>query len=280
MKIFPILIYIIIPIQIFAQSSDSLFTTKAIKDFGDYLFEQKDYLRAAMELERYLYMISEDDDSTLFKIGLCHQLRGRYDFAVEAFLQIVNKNSSGLNYTSRHAVFYNLSKLEKWEEIKSIGYENDEEFVFYYLADIMMDAAPKDSEYFQSIHEDSLKDQLLELENYRQKLKQKSPLLASTLSALIPGLGKVYINRAGDALYSFSMINLAALVSYKAFESALYVSGVITSGITVSFYLGTVYGSYIGAKLHNQQIYHDWRERLEKLNPVNKGPYWRQWVSE
>ncbi len=280
MKKLQIFIYIIITIQIFAQSSDSLFTTKAIKDFGDYLFEQKDYLRAAMELERYLYMVDEDDDSTLFKVGLCHQLRGRYDFAVDAFNKILNKGSSGLDSISRLAVFYNLSKLEKWKEIKSIGYENDNEFVFYYLADVMLDEAPKNKAYFYPVHEDSIEAELLELENYRQKLKQKSPLLASTLSALIPGLGKVYINRAGDALYSFSMINLAALVSYKAFESALYVSGVITSGITVSFYLGTVYGSYIGAKLHNQQIYHGWRERLEKLNPVNKGPYWRQWVSE
>ena len=280
MKKFLIFVYIIIPVYIFAQSSDSLFTPKAIKDFGDYLFEQKDYLRAAMELERYLYMVGEDDDSTLFKIGLCHQLRGRYDFAVKAFLQIVNKNSSNLNSTSRRAVFYNLSKLEKWEDIKSLSYKNDEEFVFYYLADVMLDAVPKDREYFQSIHEDSLKDQLLELENYRQNLKKISPLLASTLSALIPGLGKVYINRTGDALFSFTMINLAAFVSYKAFKSALYISGVITSGITLSFYLGTVYGSYIGAKLHNQQIYHDWRELLEKLNPVNKEPYWRLWVSE
>ena len=271
---FLFLLILYLPFYLSAQSFDSIYVPNKIKAFGNHLFEQKDYLRAAMELERYLFLSGGKDDSTLFKIGLCHQLRGRNDFAVDVFLKIANSSKGDLGLTSRLAVSYNLAKIENWEEIKALGHSNDETFYFYYLADVMIDPFPRDTSYFNNIRERSFRKQLLELEENRHGIKPKTPLLASILSTVVPGLGKFYLNRSGDALFSFVMTNLSAFATYKAFKSNRNITGVVTSGMTLSSYFGTIYGSYIGAKLFNKQLYNKWRVKLDKLNPVEKESYW------
>lgn len=279
-RIFLIVLFLV-PHILFSQSINTAgFVPMQIKQFGLYLFQQKDYLRAAMELERYLYMISQPDDTVEFLIGLSHQLRGAHQYAVQEFRKIAERDSSSLCHTARLALFYNLSQLEDWETIKHLNHRDDCEFFYYYLAEIKSNSDPKDPEWFSAVNDSQLREQLIELEAARQKLNSKSPILAATFSGIIPGSGKFYIKRSGDALFSFGMINLFGLVAFKAFEANLVVTGVITSGLSLSLYLGTIYGSYIGAQIYNQHLYDDWQKQLENLDPILKNPYWKLWVKE
>ena len=251
-----------------------------MKDFGLYLFQQKDYLRAAMELERYRYLEKTMDDSVVFTIGLCHQFRERYDFAAESFQELADADSGIFKETARLAVLYNYYKLEQWQNILDFGSRNDNEFYFHYLASVKLDQSVRNDSFFHEITDDSLRQKLITLENKRANNRPKSALLAGTLSTLIPGLGKVYIRRPGDALFSFGMIDLFALLTYKAFQADLIVTGVVASGLTLSLYLGTIYGSYLGAELYNRHLDDDWQKELTKLDPVNRDPYWLPWQKE
>jgi len=263
-----------------AQTSSSEFEPYKIKAFGLYLFQHKDYLRAAMELERYRYFEKMQDDSVDFIIGLCHQFRERYDFAAASFRELADADSGIFKATARLAVLYNYAILEQWQEIIERGYNSDDEFYFHYLASVKLDSSTRSDSFFQKINNDSLRKQLISLEQNRNQARPKSPLLAATLSTLVPGLGKVYIHRPGDALFSFGMIDLFALLTYKAFQSELIVTGVLSGGLTLSLYLGTIYGSYLGAELYNRNLNNDWQKQLTKLNPVRHNPYWVTWQKE
>ncbi|MBU4444049.1 hypothetical protein KJ656_03060 [bacterium] len=248
-----------------------------ILEFGNYLFEQKDYLRAAIEYERFLYLSNTQNDTIIFRTGLCHQFRERYDYAIDSFKKVVRSDSSNLYSTARLAIMYNYSKLQKWNDIRSFGYQNDNEFFFYYLATMELDSIEWDPDLFNNVMDDSLRSALYRIDSERHRIKPKSALFSSVLSTIIPGLGKAYIKRSGDALFASGMTGFAALVSLKAFEANLIITGVITSGITLSFYLGTIYGSYIGAQLYNESLKENWIDHLEEFNPVTKNPYWLAW---
>ena len=248
-----------------------------ILEFGNHLFKQKDYLRAAIEYERFLYLSNEQNDTILFKTGLCHQFRERYEYAIESFKKVIQSDSSNLISPARLAIMYNYSKLQKWDDIRSFGYQNDDEFYFYYLATMELDSIEWDPDLFNNVLDDSLRSALYRIDSERHRIKPKSALFSSVLSAIMPGLGKAYIKRSGDALFASGMTGFAALVSWKAFEANLIITGVITSGITLSFYLGTIYGSYIGAQLYNESLKEKWFEYLEEFNPVTKNPYWLTW---
>ncbi len=248
-----------------------------ILEFGDHLFKQTDYLRAAIEYERFLYLSNTQNDTIIFKTGLCHQFRERYDYAIESFKKVVRSDSSSLYSTARLAILYNYSKLHKWDNIRSFGYQNDDEFYFYYLATMELDSIEWNPNLFNHVKDDSLRSALYRIDSERHRIKPKSALFSSILSTIMPGLGKAYINRSGDALFASGMTGFAALVSYKAFEANLIITGVITSGITLSFYLGTIYGSYIGTQLYNESLKRNWFDHLGGFNPVTKNPYWLTW---
>jgi len=277
-----ILFLLIIPLQ-----ANDLSTNPAkVLQFANFLFEQEDYLRAAIEYERYLFLTDQQNDTILFKTGLCHQFRQRYDYAVESFDRILNNQNSPLTQSARLAVLYNYAQQQNWSAIQVRGFQNDAEFFFYYLASLKMDSVRSvkgwtfnrwDMGLFEKVQDDSLRAALIAIENQKQQIKPKSPIVASFLSTILPGLGKAYIDRPGDAIFAGFMTSFAAIVAWRAFESNLLVTGVITSGMTLSFYLGTIYGSYIGAQLYNESLREKLTEKLEQLNPVQRNPYWLKW---
>jgi len=276
------LLLAIIILAFFGQLSASELSTdsKKVLEFADHLFKTEDYLRAAIEYERFLFLSDSDNDTILFKIGLCHQFRERYDYAVQSFSRIVNLETSELIDASRIAVLYNYYKLQDWAAIQDFDFQNDAEFYFYYLASLHRDSVSVDFNGFENITEDSLRSVLLNIEHNRSHVKQKSPFLSSLLSAVVPGLGKTNIKRPGDALFSFGMTGFAGLVTWQAFKANLLITGIVSSGITLSFYLGTIYGSYIGTVLYNESLNDKLIKQLEQYNPVSENPYWIPWLKK
>ncbi len=86
-------------------------------------------------------------------------------------------------------------------------------------------------------------------------LAYRSPALAGLLSAVIPGAGRAYLGRWGDAVFSFVLIGApAGIAAYEFTRSgASSVGGWILASIAGLFYLGDIYGSVVGAVLYDQQ---------------------------
>jgi TM2 domain-containing membrane protein YozV len=86
--------------------------------------------------------------------------------------------------------------------------------------------------------------------------KYKSPALGLVMSALVPGSGKLYSKRTGDALISFLFVSTNAYASYRAFnrKGIKSVNGWIFGGIAFSFYSANLYGSAKAAKRYNNDL--------------------------
>lgn len=262
-----------------AQPEANLFTPSRLKTFGDYLFARGDYLRATMEYERYLYLIAENDDSTRFKVGLCHELRGRHDFAAQVFEALATDTNSRLAAGARLAWLHNLARGENWERIAASGLLEEETFYYHYAARTALDPAHLDSGFFDIVKNDSLRVYFLTLEKERQVIRPKRPWVAATLSAVIPGLGKLYNRRGLDGLYAFVATVFSGYVAYNAFTHEREISGMAIAALAVSFYMGNIYGSYMGARIDFQERQALWRARLRQLDPVLEHPYLEQWLA-
>lgn len=90
--------------------------------------------------------------------------------------------------------------------------------------------------------------------SYRKNLeavKSKSPFLAGTLSAIIPGAGKIYAGRKGNGIYTFLISALLGAQTYEAYrkqgiESARFI---IYGSLFTSFYIGNVWGSALAVRV-------------------------------
>jgi len=82
-----------------------------------------------------------------------------------------------------------------------------------------------------------------------QALPRKSPWLAGAMSAVIPGLGRVYIGRWPDGLMSFLLVGLTAGLSAQGFHEDWRdsVRGWVLGSVAALLYVGNVYGSAVGA---------------------------------
>jgi hypothetical protein len=95
----------------------------------------------------------------------------------------------------------------------------------------------------------------LELLRRYDTLPRKSPWVAAALSAVIPGLGRVYIGRWPDGLISFLLVGLTAGLSAQGFheEGRDSVRGWVLAGFGALLYAGNVYGSAVGALVQRRE---------------------------
>lgn len=86
--------------------------------------------------------------------------------------------------------------------------------------------------------------------------KDKSPFLAGTLSALVPGLGKVYAGKKAEALGSFISIASLLVLTNEAYKNdgVKSIPFIGLAGITTIFYLGNIWGSAATVKVKNSQF--------------------------
>ena len=95
----------------------------------------------------------------------------------------------------------------------------------------------------------------------------KSPLAAFLMSAVIPGSGKAYTKRWGDAFVSFLFVSTNAYASYRAFnkKGAKSVNGWIFGGLALSFYSANLWGTVKGVKLYNNNIRETYQNDAESI---------------
>jgi len=68
-------------------------------------------------------------------------------------------------------------------------------------------------------------------------------------------------------------------VAHNAFAHERMLSGLATAALAASFYLGGIYGSYVGARIGFQERQALWWARLGRLDPVLEHPYLEQWLA-
>jgi len=78
----------------------------------------------------------------------------------------------------------------------------------------------------------------------------KSPLLAASFSAFIPGSGRIYADRWFDGIMGLSQFLLYSMITNYAYQKNWKPLTVIAGGISFIIYGGEIYGAYRTAKYY------------------------------
>lgn len=241
--------------------------------FASHLFEEGEYLRAAIEYQRYIYSgptMPTNADSVLYKIGLCYRMGGKPPAAINYFRKIQDEhpNSPLIEEAHYEIAFSYLLSDQSQESMKYIGTQlrfiHDEQQVLKmqklvglnYLTLQKWDIA---SALMDSLGErpdnDPLVISMAALAKRGQNLPHKNKVLAGLYSSVIPGAGKVYCGRSTDGLFSLLMIGLTGWQAYEGFhkDGVRSVKGWVYGSIGGVLYLGNIYGSVVAAQIFNEE---------------------------
>ncbi len=245
----------------FAQDFDShsvnkLHSPENILKFADFLFCSKDYLRAIEEYQKYLKVFS--NDTIEFKIGLSYSKMQKYFDAENSFKQIHSLSplytDAKLQYYKalfQNDVFHFRRNLSGMQIIASNYNELLKLKTFSYL--YTNNKLPGREQFMSVFNEDEKKD-INNFYDFKIDPPTKSPFLASILSAIVPGLGKIYSGQVGDGITSFIATGLLAFLSYDNFHANHKFRGWLFTGLGSLFYAGNIYGSTAAAQIYNAKI--------------------------
>jgi len=111
----------------------------------------------------------------------------------------------------------------------------------------------------------SAQDQIMKYYSLKLNLPRKSLTTAGVLSALIPGLGKIYTGNIGDGITALIVNGLLGFLSYDNFKAGHNFRGWLFAGLTAFFYGGNIYGSVAAAQIFNKQVKTDYEKDILKF---------------
>jgi TM2 domain-containing membrane protein YozV len=91
----------------------------------------------------------------------------------------------------------------------------------------------------------------------------KNVAVAALLSSIIPGAGRLYTGRTGDAFFSFFTVAVPGIISYLYWQDDRKRAFSIAVGITAVFYAGDIYGSIVSAQKYNKLGKARYLQRIE-----------------
>jgi TM2 domain-containing membrane protein YozV len=245
----PFLFLILLQNLSFAQDVN-LYSAENRKQFADYLYCQKDYLRAVNEYEEIPGSVL--NDTIRFKIGLAFLKMGKYDSASANFSQI-----------KLNSFFYNNAKMEFFKsQFLLSNFDTLNWGTYYYLPvrqlnafSYLFDYKPlPNKDKFLSAFEGKERDILSDFYDRKLDPPYKSELTSILLSTLIPGAGKIYTNEYSDGIIAFIVTSLMGYIAYTDFKANHKFREWLFTGLTAFFYGGNIYGSAASAQIYNAQI--------------------------
>ena len=264
-----ILLFTILQVSVFCQSTsdNDLFSPLNRLKFGESLYNDKDFLRAANEFKEYLKVHSNDTvqfkfADSFFKISrfteAADNFKGLFfnsSLSEEARLMFYESNFFQNNFKT----FRELTEQMNYQTLK---YQNEIDrlkFATYFFDDSIL---PNENMLLKPFP-DSSQSQLSQFYYQKKFPKYKSLGTAALLSAMIPGAGKIYTGEIGDGITAFISTALSAYLAYANFKANHQFRGWLFTGLTAFFYGGSIYGSAAAAQIYNARIRFDFNSEVK-----------------
>lgn len=249
--------------------SPVFFSPPNILSFADFLWYQSEYRRAIDEYQRYLFSTKDGKRPyACFQLGRCYLRTGNPDRAADYFSQaadyatqptfqdsarvahivallVADQSESFLRSIDTISLHPTSTELQqRLPELKALYFLKQKKWGE--AIDVLNNAG--NTEDYEA------KPDLLNLAFRGQNLPRKSPWVAATLSALVPGTGKLYAGRLSDGLYSLVLIGGNAWLAYEGFRDKGVSSfkGWLFGTVGAVFYVGNIYGSAVAVRLYNE----------------------------
>ncbi len=100
-------------------------------------------------------------------------------------------------------------------------------------------------------------------------LPKKSPAVAGSLAAILPGAGHLYTERPRDALVAFLLNGAFIVAAVELFRHDNYWAGGIVTFFEVGWYAGNIYSAVSSAHKYNKKVQDDYLEQLRNQEGVS-----------
>ena len=248
---------------------------------GDAFMAEGDYYRAITEYKKltFLFPDSERLSEAFYQIGMAYYKGKDYKSAVNSFAK-VRKAYTHSNYSS--AAFYeglSYSKLGlpdkaalSFERARLFD-ENHPDAANAQLGlslnalekDNVADSRAKFDEFLVNYPDDErvpgVQASFGLLDEYESQ-PRKSPALAGTMSAVIPGSGQMYAEHYKDGLMALVVNGLFIAGTVAALDDDNYALAAIVGGVGLPFYVGNIYGAANASRKWNLSLTRKLRDDL------------------
>ena len=106
--------------------------------------------------------------------------------------------------------------------------------------------------------------QLLNCSKVLRNHNYKSPLLAASLSTLVPGLGKIYAGKIGDGISSFIGCSALGLVTWEQYRKNGFndCRTILSAALFSLFYGGNIWGSYFTVLISENEFDDEYNNKI------------------
>jgi len=268
MKYWLISLLLVHSLNIFGQD---LFSIQNTSKYAEYLYNSANFQSALDEYQRLVFLDPTNFEYQ-YRLIKCYRYTSNYQEAIEHIktvfcdsIQIPELITSELLNNSILNKAYD-SKFDCFGEIKL---EDCHLNSFYSgLRNLYTDSLEKAEAILMSCSTPSETNKQLynAILDYKSSPK-KSPLLATSMSAIIPGSGKIYTGYWKDGLVTLAFVTLTAWLSYRGFSkngsSSVY--GWVYGIASFSFYIGNLFGSGKSAHMYNLSRKRDLFNETDKI---------------
>ncbi|MGA2507165.1 MAG: hypothetical protein ABSF80_06795 [Chitinispirillaceae bacterium] len=256
------------------HAEDSYYTKENILKFAAYCYAQEDYERAIGEYLRVAALCRDPKltDTLLYRIATACLHLSKTTLVRKYCAQIpVDTSDSLLAMKARCLGAYSYYAEKRYDSLLAVVADqettiidpvlknrwiqmNIAAFIKTYRWDDAIAESEKALKRQGTEAEDSIVQYLYRISRDGKQLRLKSPWIAGTLSALVPGSGKVFAGRGWDGAYSFLLVGIMAWQAYEGYvKDGLASARCITFGLLgTAFYTGNIYGSVNAAVLCNR----------------------------
>lgn len=248
----------------------SYFAPERVRVFADHLKRLGDFERAISEYQRYLFSGEvEHRTRVLYQIGLSFYELDEHLQASRHFLQASREaDEAALRDSARIGYAASLLRGGMYEPFLHVAAPMHLEAPSMQLRLNEMTALAhlrrSEWEEAQYVHDANRAGRARDLTGASvspiamlaergRDLPRKSAALAATMSAVVPGTGKIYADRLEDGLYSLTLVGGASWFAYEGFRDRGVSSakGWLFGTVAAVLYVGNVYGSVVAVRLYN-----------------------------
>jgi tetratricopeptide (TPR) repeat protein len=257
------------------ESPDELF------DFAGHLYEQGDFYRAVGEYQRFRFLFPDDPRvlEAELQIGRSYRRGGDFDKAFSTFLALSQREPG--RPEGRTALVEMIAMLEAQRRYREAAYwgerfvalypdDTEREAVLVRLAWLYMDTGDYRQAVatLEKIPPGSLRyataRSLIQTLEERPYQAPKSPEVAGTLAAVLPGAGHLYVGRPAQAATSLLLNGLFIWGAVAAFTHDSPVLGGILVFFELGWYQGGIRSAAAAAREVNAEEEKRYREELRR----------------
>jgi TolA-binding protein len=254
-------------------------------DFAESLFQQGDFFRAITEYKRFIFFYPEDElvEDSLFRIGESYFRAGRWEETISSVDNFLNEFPESdltdaalfLKATAQRNLKRFDEALTSFSQIIKRGVEPYREQAIYQSAMVFvarndwekakstLSIMPESSPLYAAARTFSAG-----LERINE-IPAKSPVVAGSLAAVLPGAGHVYTERYRDAAIAFLLNGAFIWSAVELFRKEEYVTGGIVTFFELGWYSGNIYSAVGSAHKYNERSKGEYLKELQERSALS-----------